>query len=204
MKLSGASMQFAWQSIVLLGMALACGSVHAERADRDKPIHLESDQGTVDDVTQVSTFVGMVLLTQGTMSIHGDKLVVVQDKDGFAHGTATGQPATFRQKREGLDEYVEGYGERIEYDARNEIVDFFGHARMTKSQDEVSGDHITYNSRTEIFHVRGALDPQGNVSNKGRVQVILQPKNKRNSPSFSPLTIQPSDSIASSGVNEHE
>lgn len=188
----------------MLCLALACNCAHAERADRDKPVHLESDQGTVDDATQVSTFVGKAQLTQGTMSIHGDTLVVVQDKDGYAHGTATGQPASFRQKREGLDEYVEGYAERIEYDTRNETVDLFGHARMTKNRDEVRGDHISYNSSTEIFHVHGTPAQQGNPSGQGRVQVILQPKKKRDIFSPSPLPIKPSDSLTSSGINEHE
>src|SRR4030065_1755543 len=94
----------------LLLCAPAC---FAERADRDKPLHLEADQVLIDDAQQTSTFIGNVKLTQGTMLIRGDKIVVVQDKDGFTHGTAYGNTASFRQKREGLDEYVEGYGERI-------------------------------------------------------------------------------------------
>src|SRR3989338_10745642 len=60
----------------------------AERADRDKPIHLEADQVLIDDAQQISTFTGNVKLTQGTMLIRGDKIVVTQDKEGFKHGTA--------------------------------------------------------------------------------------------------------------------
>ena len=192
------------RTLVLLCLALICAPSYAERADRNKPVHLESDQGSIDDANQTSTFDGKVLLTQGTMSIRGDKLVVVQNKDGYYHGTATGQLASFRQKREGLNEYVEGYGDRIEYDTQNETVDLFGHARMTKSQDEVSGDHITYNSRTEIFQVHGAPAQSGNASGKGRVQVILQPKNKTNIEPAAPVQIKPSDILAPAGAPEHE
>ena len=182
-------------TFLLLCMALICSSAHAELADRNKPVHLESDQGSVDDANQVSTFEGKVLLTQGTMTIRGDKLVVVENKDGYYHGTTTGQPASFRQKREGLDEYIEGYGDRIEYDTQNETVDFYGHAHMIKSSDEVRGDHITYNSRTEIFQVRGAPAQPG--GRKGRVQVILHPKNKGGSaPASEPVPITPSENLA--------
>jgi len=159
--------------LLLLG-APAC---YAERADRDKPTHLESDQVLIDDARQISTFTGNVQLTQGTMVIRGDKIVVVQDKDGFKHGTAYGKPASFRQKREGLDEYIEGYGERIEYDTRAETVDFYVQARIKREQDEVRGAYITYSAKTEIFQVESG-ESTPNAPPK-RVRAVLQPKPKQ-------------------------
>lgn len=149
----------------------------AERADRDKPVHLDADQVLIDDAKQTSTFTGNVRLTQGTLRILGNRIVVVQDKDGFKHGTAYGHPASYRQKREGLNEYVEGYGDRIEYDTRAETVDFFGQARIQRNQDEVRGEHINYNAKTEIFRVDG---DQAAVAGSPpqRVHAVLQPKPK--------------------------
>jgi len=147
----------------------------AERADRDKPVHLDADQVLIDDGKQTSTFTGNVRLTQGTMRILGDRIVVVQDKDGFKHGTAYGKPASYRQKREGLNEYVEGYGNRIEYDTRDETVDFYGQARIQRNQDEVRGDYINYNAKTEIFKVNGSQTTTADASPK-RVHAVLQPK----------------------------
>ncbi len=168
----------------------------AERADRDKPVHLEADQVLVDDAQQVSTFLGNVKLTQGTMLIRGDKIVVVQDQEGFKHGTAYGNTASFRQKREGLDEYVEGYGERIEYDTQSETVDLFGQALMTRKQDEVRGDHITYSAKTEVFQVHGAPSQATDGSGKGRVRVTLTPKSTQNAPAIEPLPIRSSDMLS--------
>ena len=51
---------------------------HAEKADRSKPVNLEADRVTVDDVNKVHLFDGNVTLSQGTLSIRGDKLVVTQ------------------------------------------------------------------------------------------------------------------------------
>jgi lipopolysaccharide export system protein LptA len=182
-------------ALLLMALALNAGTALADRADRDKPMHLEADQVSIDDSRQVSTFEGNVQLSQGTLSIHGDKLVVVQSSDGFAHGTAMGQPASFRQKREGFDEYVEGYGNRIEYDTRNETVDFYGEARMKRNEDEVRGEHITYNAKTEIFQVQGDQHAPSDASGKGRVRVILQPKSSGSTMPRDPLHIQPSDSM---------
>jgi lipopolysaccharide export system protein LptA len=181
---------------ILLCIKLICHvpTSQAELADRDKPMHLEANQLSIDDVKQISVFEGKVHLTQGTMIINADKIVVVQDKEGFKHGTATGQLTNFRQKRDNIDGYVEGYGERIEYDTKTAIIDFFGQARVKQDQDEVRGEHITYNSKTEIFQVNG-------TSNKGRVRAILQPKNKRSSVGES-LSIKPTTILTK--PNEHQ
>lgn len=173
----------------LLCIALICYTPisQAELADRDKSMHLEANKLSIDDVKQISVFEGKVRLTQGTMIINADKLVVVQDKEGFKHGTATGQPANFRQKRDNINGYVEGYGERIEYNSKTAIIDFFGQARVKQDQDEVSGEHITYNSKAEIFQVNGA-------SSEGRVRATIQPKNKRASVG-EPLSIRPTTTL---------
>lgn len=188
----------------LLCTALACNAPasYAERADRDKPMHLDANQVNVDDANQISTFEGNVQFTQGTMTIRGDKIVVTQSKDGFTRGTATGQPASFRQKREGSDEYAEGFGERIEYDTKNETLSLFGQARMKRGGDEVHGERITYSSKTEIFQVTGApgkqLDASGkpaDAQGKGRVRAIIQPKNRSPRPAAEPLPIKPAGAL---------
>ncbi|ADE10679.1 lipopolysaccharide transport periplasmic protein LptA [Sideroxydans lithotrophicus] len=168
----------------------------AEHADRDKPIHVESDRVVIDDAKQTSVFEGQVELTQGTLFIQAEKIVLTQDKLGNKHCTATGSPANFRQKHEGTDQYMEGYGDRIEYDTRTETVDFFGHARVKRDQDDVQGDHIAYSTRTEVFEVSG--DPTRlNDPDKGRAHAVIQPKAKEPaSGSAAPLTIQTSPTLS--------
>ncbi|MBI5006340.1 MAG: lipopolysaccharide transport periplasmic protein LptA [Nitrosomonadales bacterium] len=187
-------------SAVLPGLLFILSSppLHAENADRDKPLHLESDSVSIDDVKQVSVFEGVVELVQGTLTIHADKIVVKQNKLGYKHCTATGKTASFRQKLEGADEYVEGYGERIEYDTRAETVDFFVQARVKRGQDDVRGDRITYNTRTEVIRVSG--NPRNITSpTKGRVRAVIQPKSNETdtTPKDAPLVIQSSPTLTS-------
>jgi len=158
---------------------LAAGGVHAERADRDKPVNLEADQVTVDDAKQTATFTGKVVLTQGTLVIRGDRMVVQQDADGFKYGVAYGNLASFRQKREGYDEYIDGYAERIEYDSKAEKVQMFNRAYLKKSNDDVRGNYISYEIATEFFKVVGGGKQAATESNpEGRVRAVIQPKNK--------------------------
>src|SRR5215212_5595503 len=148
---------------------------HAEKADRNKPINLEADRVTVDDAKQIATFTGNVVLTQGSMILRGDRMEVRQDKAGFKQGTTWGSLAYFRQKREGFDEFIEGWAERIEYDSRADKVQMFNRAMLKRGQDEVRGSYISYDANTEFFQVNGG-GPKSVAAKSGdeRVRVILQ------------------------------
>lgn len=150
----------------------------AERADREKPMQMEADRVTVDDANQTSTFEGTVQMSQGTLLIEAGKIVVRQDKKGYSQMTATGQPAHFRQKREGINEYVEGFGERIEYDSQAEIANFYGQARIKREGDDVRGEHIIYDTKSGVFQVFGSSGKDTTATNKGRVTIVIQPKDK--------------------------
>lgn len=152
--------------------------VLAESADRDKPIELEADTVTVNDAKKTSTYSGKVILTQGTLIIHADKLVVREDKDGFQHSTSTGNPTTFKQKREGKNEYMQGSGQRIEYDGRMDKVQLYTKAWVKRGEDVVYGDYISYDANAEYAEVIGGTKSENGVTSSGRVRAIIQPKNK--------------------------
>jgi lipopolysaccharide export system protein LptA len=160
---------------------LAAGGARAERADRDKPVNLEADRVTVDDIKRVHIFEGNVVLKQGTLVIRTAKLVVTQDAEGFQKGVATGGAdglARFRQKRDGKDEFVDGEGERIEYDARTEKAEFFVRAYVKSGMDEVRGNFISYDGLTEKYLVTAAPGAKPGAP-AGRVTAVIQPKNAK-------------------------
>ncbi len=170
----------------------------AERADRDKPVNLEADRVDLDDAKKEAVFVGTVTLTQGTLTIKADKIIVKQDAEGFQYGIAYGNPAHFRQKREGSDEYIEGFSERLEYDGKADKVQMFTNARIQRGGDEVRGDYISYNAVTEFFQVIGGGKSAATSSNPhGRVTAVIQPKPRTGTPAASPGTMElrPSGSV---------
>ena len=156
--------------------ALATATASAERADRDKPVNIESDSLIADEGKKVATFDGKVVLTQGSLIIRADRIVVQQDNDGFQRGVATGNPARFRHKREGLGEYIDGEALRIEYDTRVDRVEFFKGARLRRdSGDDIRGDYISYDARTERFTVK-ASNEASESGREGRVRATIMPK----------------------------
>ncbi|MEO7727704.1 MAG: lipopolysaccharide transport periplasmic protein LptA [Burkholderiales bacterium] len=181
----------------LLACLLIPLTVQAERADHDKPVNLEADQVTVDDAKQTATFTGRVVLTQGTLVIRGDRMVVQQDADGFKYGVAYGNLASFRQKREGVDEYIDGYAERIEYDSKAEKLQMFNRAYLKKANDDVRGNYISYEVATEFFKVVGGGKQAATPSNpEGRVRAVIQPKAKTAPPGAPSLPLKPAGDIA--------
>lgn len=170
-------------SVILLLGLLSAGHVLAERADRDKPVNLEADRATVDNASRTSVFTGNVVLTQGTLIIRADKMVVKEDTSGFRHATAFGNLVSFRQKRDGRDEYIEGWSERMEYDGKADKVQLFKKARLKRGQDEVEGDYISYDAVSEFFQVTGSNEKTDTqASPAGRVRLVIQPKSKQESP----------------------
>ncbi len=169
-------------SLALLAFpfCMAAAPVQAERADRDKPVNIEANQLTVDDRNKVHIFTGSVVLTQGTLTIKGDRLVVTQGADGFQNGVATSEKglATFSQKRDGSDEYITGEAERIEYDSRTERARLFNRAKVTSGGDEVRGSYIEYDSLSENYLASNAADAPAKNGSDGRVRAVIQPKNK--------------------------
>ncbi|MDI1247107.1 MAG: lipopolysaccharide transport periplasmic protein LptA [Rhodoferax sp.] len=175
---------------VLCALTLSAWTVQAEKADRDKPMNIEADALRYDDAKQLSIFTGQVVLTKGTILIRGARLEVRQDAQGNQFGVVTAEPgkrAFFRQKREGLDETIEGEGETIDYDSRLDTVKFVGQAQLRRYQgaklnDDFNGGIIVYNNLTNVFTLDGApaSGAQGSTGQAGapagRVRAMLTPK----------------------------
>ncbi|MBP9061318.1 MAG: lipopolysaccharide transport periplasmic protein LptA [Rhodoferax sp.] len=171
---------------LLLALALffSGGLAVAEKADRNKPMNVESDSLRHDDLKQVSVFSGRVVLTKGTIVIRGATIEVRQDPEGYQYGVVTAEPgklAFFRQKREGLDEFIEGEGETIEYDSRADTVKFVKRAQLRRYRgaalgDEMTGGVILYNNITDVFTIDGSVAKAGAASSSGRIRAMLTPK----------------------------
>jgi lipopolysaccharide export system protein LptA len=188
--------------VLLVVAALAALPAHAERADRDKPLNIEADRMLADDGKQTVIFEGRVVLTQGTFVLRADKLTVRQDKEGFQSGVAVGSPATFRQKRDGVDEWIDGEAQRIEYDGKGERVELFDKARVSRDKDEVRGNYISYDTRSEIYRVQGAKElPAAPGGRDGRVRAVIQPKKKDDgaAPRAPALELKPAPGLEAGG-----
>jgi lipopolysaccharide export system protein LptA len=157
--------------------ALAVAPSLAERADREKEIVVGADRLTADDANRTSTFEGGVVITQGSMRMTAARVTVKEDKDRHKFYVASGSPVTFRQKRDKVDEWIEGFAQRAEFDDRNDVLRLYERARVKSNANEITGDFISYDMRREVAEVSGAPPGQQAPPNS-RVKVIILPPKK--------------------------
>ena len=159
-----------------LGMlaALAALPALAEQADSIKPTQVEANRMSADDARRMNVFEGNVVVTRGTLRILADRIVVRQDAEGFQYATATGNPVRFRQRQdpkppEKEGQWLEGEAKRIELDEKSGKIELYNAARVNRGGDEVAGDYILVDQRSDFFTVTPG-------KGEGRVRATLQPK----------------------------
>ena len=161
------------RSIPLL-LALVALPAAAEQADATKPIEIEANKMSADDARRTNVFEGNVVVNRGTLNIRADRIVVRQDKEGNQYATATGNPVRFKQRqdpkppaKEGV--WMEGEAKRIELDDKAQKVELFEAARVNRGGDEVAGDYILVDQKSDFFTVTPG-------KGQGRVRATIQPK----------------------------
>ena len=156
---------------------------HAEKDDRTKPVNLEANTVTLDDVKKISLYQGNVIMSQGTLMLRADRVQVTQNENGLDKISATGRPVAFRQKVDGRDEFIEGFANRIEFDSVNSQLELIGQAQLRRGRDELRGAQISYNANTEFYKVVGQPDAK---TPSGRVRAVIRPKTGTDQPAGKP------------------
>ena len=168
--------------IALVCAALSAAPAQAEKADRDKPINYQADSGDVNYQTKIGTLLGNVIITQGTLTIHADKVILRQNPDNSLSATAFGNPLTFREKSDNSDQYYEGVAQKAEYDGQKRFLELFDRALLRKGTDEIRSNYISYNAETEFFKAEGRPDTRPAGASEpplgARVRGIFQPQPK--------------------------
>jgi lipopolysaccharide export system protein LptA len=169
--------------VVLMATLAFSAPGRAEQADRDKPISFSGDAGDANLQARGGALTGNVIITQGTLSIRADRILFKQNADNSLSATAYGNPVEIRQKRDGTDEYYEGYAQRVEYNGAKELVELFDRALLKRGQDEIRSNYVSYNAATEVFRAEGregsAPDPAGPGA---RVRGTFQPRSEAAAP----------------------
>ena len=191
--------------LVALPLAGFAPLAHADRADKDKPLNIEADNMTYDDLKQVNIFTGHVVATKGTIVIKADRVEVTQDPQGYQYATGTssgGNLSYFRQKREGLDEYIEGTAIRIDYDGKQDLTTLTTNATVNRLQglstvmDQCTAASSPMTARSDFYTAKAGKDVAGPGNPTGRVRAMLAPRNGGAAPlNGASATLAPSTTI---------
>jgi len=164
--------------LLLLAALSLIAPAHAEKADRDKPVNFSSDDaGGVNYDTRTGSLKGNVVITQGTMTVRADRIDFKQNPDNSLSATVYGNPLSFRQKKDGSDEYYEAYAQKAVYDGQKELLELFDRALLKQGSDEIRSNYISYNTSSGAFKAEGRPDQAGPATGPGaRVRGTFQPR----------------------------
>ena len=155
----------------LLACCLIGVSINAAQAlpsDQNQPVSLEADRATYNEGTGITTYTGNVLITQGSIRIEADSIVVnLTSNRGIKDATAKGRPARFQQQISTDKGVARGEGQSVVYDAQAGLVILTGNALLTQDGARFSGNSIRYSI------TQGDVEAQG--SSQNRVKIVIPP-----------------------------
>jgi lipopolysaccharide export system protein LptA len=139
-----------------------CGTrIQAGEARITGGLNFENSQWTIS---------GDVRITADGGSLNSDKAIVSFRNKVISAATITGAPAQFEQQRDD-GTTARGHADTIDYETTNGTVSFKTNAKLTYGRNEITGQQLVYNIRTQS--VQG--QKPGATSGDGRVRIVIQP-----------------------------
>ncbi|AXP55184.1 ABC transporter substrate-binding protein [Haemophilus influenzae] len=155
--------------LFLATMVLASSSAFALKDDVNQPINIVSDNQSLDMEKSVVTFTDNVVITQGSIIIKANKVVITRptEKSGKKETVeAFGTPVTFHQQLDNGTP-VDGKANKVHYDLGNEFLTLTNNAELKQLDSKINGSVITYDVKKQQLKANG--------NGKSRVTTVLIP-----------------------------
>jgi lipopolysaccharide export system protein LptA len=145
---------------------------HALSTDRDQPMMIEADRVELDDAKGISIYTGNVKVTQGTLVLTGERMVVHNKGGDIEKVLMDGNPATYKQRPDGKEHDVHARSKRMEYYTDPEHIILLGQAEVNQAGDVLRSERIVYDVVKDQVNA-------GTDQPNDRVIITIQPKPKK-------------------------
>ncbi len=163
-------MKLTHKSFILASLLMALPfSALALKNDTNQPIDIDSENQSLDMENNVVTFTDNVVITQGSILIKAQKVVITRapEKSGKKDIVeAFGNPVTFHQILDN-GKPVDGQANKVRYDLSTEFLTLSGNAKLKQFDSSIVGNIITYDVKKQHLKARSG--------GKGRVKTVLIP-----------------------------
>ena len=156
-------------STLVLAFTLSYSTWAISRSDdSSKPINIKADSAEINDVTGISVYRGNVKVTQGSMHLTGERVVLVVAYKKVRKIVSEGNLSTFKLTTDD-GRIFHAEANKMVYNIRaNEIV-LTKNAKITEASNIFTSDRIVYYTDTEIVSA-------GSVSGSDRVSITISPE----------------------------
>lgn len=142
----------------------------ALKDDAAQPINIVSDNQSLDMDSSVVTFTDNVVITQGSILIKAQKVVITRPPEKSNKKDvveAFGSPVTLQQTLDN-GKVVKGKAEKVHYDLTTEFLTLTGKAELNQQDSHIRSNSITYDVKKQKLKAQG--------STQSRVKTVLIPK----------------------------
>lgn len=147
---------------------------HALPSDKNETIRGSADSLTIDQKNGVATYTGSVQITQGSLVISANSIVIHTDADNNVKKmVATGNPARFQQQPEKDQGVVTAAAKKITYTPNDEHLLLVENASVEQNGAVMSGPHIDYDLVKEVMKAAGNNGAGGSGQ---RIEIVIPPK----------------------------
>lgn len=164
-----------------LAALLLCGAANAKESDFAEKVYVDAVKQVAEMQDNRATFLEDVSITQGTIKIKADKVVVTRSAEkGAEVMTAYGNPATFFQILDN-GKPVNAHGNTIRYELKNRLVTITGNGQVKQEDSEINGDVIRYDTVTQKM-IAESKDPAQRVKTvflPDQIENFDQPADKK-------------------------
>ena len=151
---------------------LLCEPLAALPDDREQDFDFSSDDFEFDEVKQTITYLGSVVMEQGSIRIDADKVVFYMQDNKPTKIIATGTPAHYKQVPAINQEPIRAKADRLEYQMEQETIHLIGNASLVQQGTSLTGSRIDYDVRKSV--VKASSDSTS--GKKKRVKMVIPPK----------------------------
>ena len=160
-------------------------------SDKNAPVTINADTTDIDFRTGKRVLTGNVDVSQGTLNIKADKIVLLYKGDEIDTATAYGKPVRFKQLPEGQKEMVHGEGKTLQLKQAKNLITLENNAKITQGTNTITGKIIYYNTQTSKMTVKGQSSAKqkktagttqqessksaGKKTDSGRTRIVIQP-----------------------------
>ena len=156
-----------WLILALMIYAPAGLTVTSESGE---DVHVQANYMKFDMETGSSTYKGDVKISQGSIKLNGDKVIIQRQQDKIQQINIDGQPAQYLQDEDSINK-IHATSQHMQYLAGQHRLVMTVDARLQQPEHTIESQRIVYDTKNKTVIAGNKKSQQG-----GRVNITLTPK----------------------------
>ncbi len=145
--------------------------------DDQQPIHIQANSAERDERKGITTYTGNVIISQGSLVIEADKIIIYSQDNDISRIIATGKPAHFQQKPKPEKAVIHARGNTIRFFIDKGHVQLINNASLVQEDSTVRSDIIDYYINDQKIKASSSNKGKSNqAQSTQRVEVVIPPK----------------------------